>query len=560
MYKKFFGLQENPFNINPDPRYLFLTPQTQKALDQLTYGIQARQGLILLTGEVGTGKTTVINRLRDWLHQQQTPTAFIFNSHLETGHLFDCMLADFKVPPVPELNGTALMRLNQWLFSRYRAGELPVLIVDEAQGLQMHVLEEIRMLLNLETPHEKLLQIVLAGQPELEAKLNRPELRQLKQRITFRCKTGPLTLQDAHDYIESRLNIAGARGKRLFTSQAVESVHFYSRGIPRIMNLLCEHALINAYVEGVHLVPPHMIEEIAHEFQFDDKPLSPSGFSTAGSPEFIAEGSAFPIALTLTSEEAASYVADEPGAVGALAPPTLVHADVTTEMLGPHGAASRGSRALSLPSPSRKVTSSASIRAFTLLDSSQGANRFSDMNIASGRRLLDELATVQTSSARAPGTGPAARKKKYVWRRASYHTWTRVFDKREVNQFAIDIRTRVAYSSQRLSGVLLRPTIDWCRLIWRDEARVLHRTARTLVPRIRRFLTERYDETPRAHNSPATSIAASVFSLQSHEWQMWRDRCLSVAAVAGPLRVGKTLLRWLREPMRPFRLRQSSRG
>ena len=154
MYKHFFGLRENPFNINPDPRYLFLTPQTQKALDQLTYGIQTRQGLILLTGEVGTGKTTVINRLRAWLHQQQMPTAFIFNSHLGTGDLFDCMLADFAVPPAPQLNGNAT-RLNQWLLSRYRAGELPVLIVDEAQGLPTDVLEEIRMLLNWETPGRK---------------------------------------------------------------------------------------------------------------------------------------------------------------------------------------------------------------------------------------------------------------------------------------------------------------------------------------------------------------------------------------------------------------------
>jgi general secretion pathway protein A len=201
MYNHFFGLREHPFSINPDPRYLFLTPQTQRALDQLTYGILSRQGLILLTGEVGTGKTTVINRVRDWLHERQIPTAFIFNSHLDTGQLFDCILAGFGVPPTPQLSGDAYQRLNQWLCVRYRAGELPVLIVDEAQGLTMHVLEEIRMLLNSETPHGKLLQIVLAGQPELEAKLNRPELRQLKQRITFRCKTESLTVQETRGYI-----------------------------------------------------------------------------------------------------------------------------------------------------------------------------------------------------------------------------------------------------------------------------------------------------------------------------------------------------------------------
>jgi len=199
MYKHFFGLCENPFNVNPDPRYLFLTPQTQEALDELTYGIQARKGLMLLTGEVGTGKTTIINRLLDCLRQQQTPTAFIFNSHLEISHLFDFILADFGVPFDATLNGNALMSLNQWLFERYRAEDTPVLIVDEAQGLPTRILEEIGLLLNLETPREKLLQIVLAGQPELAERIERPELRQIKQRIALRCKTAPLTLGEAHD-------------------------------------------------------------------------------------------------------------------------------------------------------------------------------------------------------------------------------------------------------------------------------------------------------------------------------------------------------------------------
>jgi general secretion pathway protein A len=276
MYKHFFGLCENPFNVNPDPRYLFLTPQTQEALDELTYGIQTRKGLILLTGEVGTGKTTLINRLLDWLRHQQTPTAFIFNSHLEISHLFDLILADFGVPFDSRLKGNALMRLNQWLFERYRAGETPVVIVDEAQGLPDHVLEEIRMLLNLETPSEKLLQIVLVGQPELEARLKRPELRQVKQRVALRCKTAALTLKETHDYIQARLHIAGANGKPVFASEAMDAVHLYSRGIPRVINLLCDHALISAYVDHVQPVPVHIVGEVAREFQFDDiKPVAP---------------------------------------------------------------------------------------------------------------------------------------------------------------------------------------------------------------------------------------------------------------------------------------------
>jgi type II secretory pathway predicted ATPase ExeA len=277
MYKHFFGLRENPFNVNPDPRYLFLTAQTREALDEMTYGIQARKGLILLTGEVGTGKTTLINRLLNGLHQQKTPTAFIFNPHLETSHLFDFILADFGVAFDSRVKGNALMCLNQWLVERYRAGDTPVLIVDEAQGLPIHLLEEIRMLLNLETPHEKLLQIVLAGQPELEERLKRPDMRQLKQRIMLRCKTAALTVEETHDYILSRLQIAGVTGKPVFTSHAMDALCFYSRGIPRVVNLLCEHALINAYVDNVQPVPAHIIEEIAREFQFDDiKPLGPS--------------------------------------------------------------------------------------------------------------------------------------------------------------------------------------------------------------------------------------------------------------------------------------------
>src|ERR1700693_275409 len=277
MYKLFYGLREYPFNVNPDPRYLFLTSQTREALYEMTYGIQAREGLILLTGEVGTGKTTLINRLLDWLHQQQTPTAFIFNPHLKISHLFDFILADFGVPFDPRLKDNARMRLNHWLFERFRAGDTPVMIVDEAQGLPIHVLEEIRMLLNLETPGEKLLQIVLAGQPELEARLKRPELRQIKQRITLRCRIGALTLKETHNYIQARLHIAGANGKPVFASQAMDAVHFYSRGIPRVINLLCEHALINAYVDDVQPVPGHIVAEVAREFQFDEiKPVAPS--------------------------------------------------------------------------------------------------------------------------------------------------------------------------------------------------------------------------------------------------------------------------------------------
>ena len=270
MYQRFFGLKESPFNVNPDPRYLYLTRQIQEALAGLTYGIQNRKGFILLTGEVGTGKTTLLNRLLDWLHGQRISTAYIFNSRLEVDHLFDYMMADFEIPCESREKSQVLLKLNQWLLERYRAGKTAVLIVDEAQNLAPEVLEEIRLLTNLETSTEKLLQIVLTGQPELEEKLKMPSLRQLRQRITLRCHTGPLTLEETFGYIAERLRIGGANGEPIFSKEAIQTVHLYSHGIPRVVNLLCEHSMINAYVDSLRPVPAHMVEEVAREFQLDE--------------------------------------------------------------------------------------------------------------------------------------------------------------------------------------------------------------------------------------------------------------------------------------------------
>jgi general secretion pathway protein A len=269
MYKKFFGLQENPFNVNPDPRYLFLTPGTQEALAGLTYGIQNRRGIILLTGEVGTGKTTLLNKLLNWLRQQQATTAFIFNTQLSVEQLFDCLMADFGIPCESHSKSEMLMRLNRWLLDRYRAGETAVLIVDEAQNLSSQVLEEIRLLTNLETSTEKLLQIVLSGQPELKERLKQPHLRQLRQRITLRCETSPLSLAETHGYIAERLRIAGANGEPIFSPEAIESVYNHARGIPRVINLLCEHALISAFVDRQRPIPAPAVDEVAREFELD---------------------------------------------------------------------------------------------------------------------------------------------------------------------------------------------------------------------------------------------------------------------------------------------------
>jgi general secretion pathway protein A len=270
MYKEFFGLRANPFNVNPDPRYLFLTRHTEEALACLTYGIQSRKGFVLLTGEVGTGKTTLINKLLEWLRLQQVATAFIFNSRLNAPQFLDYMMTDFGIPCDSKAKSQILLRLYNWLLDRYRAGETAVLIVDEAQNLSDEVLEEIRMLTNLETFTEKLLQIVLVGQPELEQRLKQPQLRQLRQRLTLRARTHSLTLEETQAYVGQRLRIAGANGQHIFDPESLLAIHRYANGIPRVVNLLCEHCLVSAFVDQQKLVTASVVEGVARDFDLED--------------------------------------------------------------------------------------------------------------------------------------------------------------------------------------------------------------------------------------------------------------------------------------------------
>src|SRR5437764_3006722 len=274
MYKEFFGLRANPFNVNPDPRYLFLTQHTEEALACLTYGIQSRKGFVLLTGEVGTGKTTLINKLLEWLRQQQVATAFVFNSRMDVPQFLDYMMADFGIPYDSKAKSQILLRLYNWLLDRYRAGETAVLIVDEAQNLSDEVLEEIRMLTNLETFTEKLLQIVLVGQPELEQKLKQPQLRQLRQRLTLRAKTHPLALEETRAYIAQRLRIAGSNGQQILDPEAVALIHRYASGIPRVVNLLCEHCLVSAFVDQQKIIVPTVVDSVAKDFDLGDNTTS----------------------------------------------------------------------------------------------------------------------------------------------------------------------------------------------------------------------------------------------------------------------------------------------
>jgi len=311
MYKSFFGLKENPFNANPDPRYLYLTKEIEEALSCLMYGIQTRKGFLTLTGEVGTGKTTLVNRLLDWLHLRRTRTAFLFNSRMNSNQLLDFVLAEFDIACESRSKSQQLMNLNSWLLERYRAGETVVLIIDEAQNLTFPVLEEIRLLTNLETPTEKLLQIVLSGQPELEEKLKLPQLRQLRQRIILRSKTNPLSKEQTSDYITERLRIAGAAPDQspIFSAKAVETVHLYSLGIPRVINLLCEHSLVNAFAEQRQTIEPEIVEEIAREFQLDEvEPVAPAGSLRPEADVFTSEAFIQNLGEALTRFRAAPTV------------------------------------------------------------------------------------------------------------------------------------------------------------------------------------------------------------------------------------------------------------
>ena len=272
MYKGFFKLHANPFGSSPDPRFLYMMPHTREALACLEYGISSRKGFTVLTGEVGTGKTTLLKRALASFGGRSVATSFVFNPRLEVLDFLEFVLTDFGITPAARTKSGMLIQLNRWLIERYRMKETCVVVVDEAQNLSWDLLEEIRLLTNLETASEKLLQIVLSGQPELEEKLRNPSLRQLRQRVALWCRTLPLTEKQTHAYVVERLRIAGATDP-IFTPEALSLVHRYSRGIPRVVNLLCEHGLIVAFVEQKHEVSAHMIEGVAAELELDAQPF-----------------------------------------------------------------------------------------------------------------------------------------------------------------------------------------------------------------------------------------------------------------------------------------------
>jgi general secretion pathway protein A len=267
LYQTHFSLCQAPFNITPDPSFLYLSASHREGLAQLSYGIRARKGFVVLTGEVGTGKTTLIHALLNDLNGS-AQTALIFSTIVSPADLLRSVCEEFGLVepkrPLGEIHDY-LVSLNEFLLESYRKGENCALIIDESQNLSAEVLESIRLLSNFETSKDKLLQILLVGQPELAVRLNSPELRQLKQRVMLRHHLRALSLQECCEYVSNRLKVAGGGDRTIFTPNALESIHSYSGGIPRIVNVLCDNALLTGYALGRKDVDTGIIREVAED-------------------------------------------------------------------------------------------------------------------------------------------------------------------------------------------------------------------------------------------------------------------------------------------------------
>ncbi len=286
MYKQFFGLARNPFEISPDPFFYHPTPRHNEALANLHYGVGRRKGFIVITGEVGTGKTLLVRCLLAELRKNNIAFAYVFNPLLPVVEFFQYIMADFGLPYAGRTKTEMLLDLNRFLIQRHARGLITALVVDEAQALRTDLLEEIRLLTNLETSQQKLLQIVLMGQPELEMILDSPELRQLKQRVALRCQLQPLDHDQTRAYVIARLERAGAPAEPpIFSDEAFERLYEFSRGIPRIINNLCENAMVSAFAHERRPVTGDMITEVAADFRLIPQAMPEDVAASAASIE-----------------------------------------------------------------------------------------------------------------------------------------------------------------------------------------------------------------------------------------------------------------------------------
>lgn len=272
MYEQFYGFSEKPFSVTPDTKYFFASEKHKEALDSLIYTIQERKGFAVITGEIGSGKTTVWHSLLHNL-ENTTKVALITNTHLTPKQMIVAILEDLEIPFKEKWTKIKLLNaLNDFLLEQIFLGCNVVLVIDEAQNLDTASLEEVRMLSNLETEKEKLLQIILMGQPELRQKLSLPQLRQLRQRIVVCYHLYPLSFSEMINYIQHRLKIAGANGQEIFNPSALSRIYNYSKGIPRTVNILCDRALLTGFIRETKLISEDIIEEVACEMSEQIKP------------------------------------------------------------------------------------------------------------------------------------------------------------------------------------------------------------------------------------------------------------------------------------------------
>ncbi len=266
MYKDFFGFKENPFNMTPDPSFIYFSKKHLEAFASLLYGIEQRKGFLEITGEIGAGKTTICRRLIEEL-AGKAKTSFIFNSDLSDTQLLQAIVEDFGIEPKRATKKAYFDALNRFLLEELKNGGNVVLIIDEAQNLSMRSLEQVRLLSNLETEKEKLLQIVLVGQPELRQTLKNPALLQLRQRISIRYHLTSLDLEETGKYIRHRLDVAGFKGESPFESEALDVAYTYTDGIPRLLNVLCDKALLAAFVQDSKNVTKEIMEQAREEIE-----------------------------------------------------------------------------------------------------------------------------------------------------------------------------------------------------------------------------------------------------------------------------------------------------
>ncbi|HIJ81676.1 MAG TPA: AAA family ATPase [Desulfuromonadales bacterium] len=267
MYCDFFGFSEKPFTITPNPHFIFLSDTHREAYARLLYGVDSHAGFIALTGEVGTGKTTMLRTLLSQLDHEKYRCALIFNPCLSSEQLLAAICSEFAIDADGKDRFACLTALNDFLLEQNSAGRTVVLVIDEAQNLAPEVLEQVRMISNLETERDKLVQIILAGQPELNGVLMRHDLRQLNQRITVRCNLAPMKLRDTIDYINHRLRVSGSRIPGIFPQRSIKRIYHFSRGIPRLINVACEQALVMAWTAESLIVTPSMCSQVILELR-----------------------------------------------------------------------------------------------------------------------------------------------------------------------------------------------------------------------------------------------------------------------------------------------------